>query len=140
MIHWIHNNNNNKNKNIISPIMEISEYGYSLPIKVLQTLREEGHADVMDYIKTYKCSSNYANADDPYLIAVDKKMKSILNQVTLVGHSGDSFNFTFQMVKAVLLGLYTDQDLAQAKIDEDERRAAFVYKQKQYAEKYYKHE
>jgi hypothetical protein len=57
-----------------------------------------------------------------------------------VGHSGDSFNFTFQMVKAVLLGLYTDQDLAQAKIDEDERRAAFVYKQKQYAEKYYKHE
>ena len=115
--------------------MEISNYGYSLPIKVLQTLREEGHADVMDYIKTYKNRQSYADNDaDPYLTAVHKKMKSILDQATPVGHSGDSFNFTFQMVKAVLIGVYTDQDLAQAKIDEDERRAAFIQRQKQYLE------
>lgn len=99
-------------------------YGYRLPLEALQKLRTgqaAEHRDVMDYIKNY---GRIGYEADVYLQAMHKKMLSILDPDET--QTGCSFKFTIEIVKAVLLGIYTYEDIAQAKKDEDERYAKYL--------------
>ena len=95
-------------------------YSYNLPIDALKTLREGEHEDVMHYIKTFHGEGGfmYSEETDPYRIAVKEKMDKLLDDGC---HSGGSWGFTLRAVQAVLRGTWTDQDLFEAREQEDER-------------------
>jgi hypothetical protein len=102
-------------------------YGYRLPLEALQKLRagQAGeHRDVIDYIKNYSSLQYGMEEADVYLRAMHKKMLRVLDPHET--QTGCSFNFTVQIVKAVLLGIYTYEEIAQAKKDEDERFAKYL--------------
>ena len=95
-------------------------YSYELPINALRILREGEHEDVMHYIKTFYGEGGfmYSEETDPYRIAIKGKMQQLLDDG---GHSGGSWGFTLRSVQAVLNGTWTDQDLLDAKEQQDER-------------------
>ena len=91
-------------------------YGYDLPIDALRVLREGEHKDIMNYIKNPKCNVLGVETD-PALIAIQDKMEKLLDDGR---HSGGSWCFTLSIVKAILCGTYTYEELLEAKRKEDE--------------------
>ncbi len=107
-------------------------YGYKLPIDALRVLREGEHEDIMNYIKNPK-SNIFGIETDPYLLAIQKKMDKLLNDDGY--HSGGSWCFTLSIVRAVLCGTYTDEELLADKRKEDEEYELFL-KQREEQEQY----
>jgi hypothetical protein len=98
-------------------------YGYKLPIDALRVLREGEHEDIMNYIKMD--NNNILGIEiDPYLLAIQKKMNKLLNDDE--NHSGGSWCFTLSIVRAVLCGTYTDEELLADKRKEDEEYELFL--------------
>ena len=91
-------------------------YGYDLPIDALRVLREGENKDIMNYIKNPKCNVLGVETD-PALIAIQDKMEKLLDDGR---HSGGSWCFTLSIVKAILCGTYTYEELLDAKRKEDE--------------------
>ena len=91
-------------------------YGYDLPVDALRVLREGEHEDIMNYIKNPK-SNIFGVETDPDLLAIQNKMDKLLDDGR---HSGGSWCFTLSIVKAILRGTYSEEELLEAKRKEDE--------------------
>jgi len=91
-------------------------YGYDLPIDALRVLREGEHEDIMNYIKNPK-SNVFGVETDPELLAIQNKMEKLLDDGR---HSGGSWCFTLSIVRAILRGTYSEEELLEAKRKEDE--------------------
>jgi len=92
-------------------------YSYDLPVEALRVLREGKHEDIMNYIKM--SNKNILGVEtDPHLIAIQNKMGNLLDDDGR--HSGGSWCFTLSIVRAILCGTYTDEELLEAKRKEDE--------------------
>ena len=89
----------------------------SQAICAIYLLQRGEHHDVMNYIKMD--NNNILGIEtDPYLLAIQKKMDKLLNDDGY--HSGGSWCFTLSIVRAVLCGTYTDEELLADKRKEDE--------------------
>jgi len=70
----------------------------------------------MNYIKNPK-SNIFRVETDPDLLAIQNKTEKLLDDGR---HSGGSWCFTLSIVKAILCGTYTEQELLEEKRKEDE--------------------
>ncbi len=91
-------------------------YGYDLPVDALRVLREGNHEDIMNYIKNPK-SNIFGIETEPDLLAIQNKMNNLLDDGR---HSGGSWCFTLSIVKAILRGTYSEEELLEAKRREEQ--------------------